>query len=97
MSQSTVAPDAPAVRNRRRLVIGQVVRDSRDKTAKVVVQQEFKHPKYEKRMRRRSIYMAHDEKNEAKAGDVVELRETRRLSKTKFWCLARVLKRAGER
>ncbi|MDR0361282.1 MAG: 30S ribosomal protein S17 [Planctomycetota bacterium] len=64
------------------------------KSIRVSVTREFKHPKYEKRVRRKNSYVAHDEKEEAKVGDVVEIMETRKLSKTKNWRLVKILKRA---
>ena len=81
-------------RTRRRIVTGVVTSDKMDKTIKVTVQRDFKHPKYEKRIRRQTVYTAHDEANEAKTGDMVEITETRKLSKTKGWRLVKVLKRA---
>jgi len=58
-------------RTRRRIVTGVVTSDKMDKTIKVTVQRDFKHPKYEKRIRRQTVYTAHDEANEAKTGDTV--------------------------
>ncbi len=81
-------------RRTRRMASGVVANAKNAKTIKVVALREFKHPKYEKRIRRRTVYMAHDEKGEAKVGDTVLLRQTRRLSKTKSWMLVKVLKRA---
>ena len=81
-------------RTRRRIVTGVVTSDKMDKTIKVTVQRDFKHPKYEKRIRRQTVYAAHDEANEAKAGDTVEIAETRKLSRTKAWRLVKILKRA---
>jgi small subunit ribosomal protein S17 len=81
-------------RTKRRVVTGVVTSDKMDKTIKVTVQRELKHAKYEKRVRRATVYAAHDEKNEAKDGDTVEIVESRRLSKSKTWRLAKVLRRA---
>ncbi len=80
-------------RNRRRLVTGLVTSDKMDKTIKVTVERQIKHPLYEKRLRRRTVYAAHDENNEARLGDMVEIMETRKLSKTKCWRLVKVLRR----
>ncbi len=88
MTENSVA------RNQRRSVVGVVTSDKADKTIKVTVERQVKHPKYEKRVRQRTVYTAHDEKNEAKNGDQVELMETRKLSKTKCWRLVNILKRA---
>ncbi|MCX7935439.1 MAG: 30S ribosomal protein S17 [Planctomycetota bacterium] len=97
MSAETSAAAAPLLRRRpRRMASGVVASARMAKTIKVVAVREFKHPKYEKRIRRRTVYMAHDEKGEAKVGDTVLLRQTRRLSKTKCWMLVKVLKRAND-
>ena len=85
---------APVERTRRRVVTGRVVSDKMNKSIRVSVTREFKHPKYEKRISRSTIYVAHDEHNDARAGDTVEITETRPLSKTKRWRLVKVLVRA---
>ena len=77
-------------RSRRRTVEGQVVSNKMQKTIRVRVLREFKHPKYEKRIRRQTIYVAHDEKEEATMGDTVVITETRPLSRTKRWRLVKV-------
>lgn len=82
-----------AARKARRTLIGTVVSTKMAKTIRVSVMREFKHPKYEKRVRRNATYVAHDENNESKVGDTVEIMETRKLSKTKNWRLVKVLKR----
>ena len=81
-------------RSRRRTVEGQVVSNKMQKTIRVRVLRAFKHPKYEKRIRRQTIYIAHDEKEEAKMGDTVQITETRPLSKTKRWRLVKVMIKA---
>ena len=73
--------------------MGVVTSDKGDKTIRVVCDFSVKHPKYGKYMRRRTVLHAHDEKNEAKTGDRVELMVSRPISKTKFWRLVRVLPR----
>jgi len=83
-----------ATRNQRRILIGIVTSDKMDKTIKVTIQRQTKHPLYEKRVNRKTVCTVHDEKNEAKAGDTVEIVETRKLSKTKCWRLNKILKRA---
>ena len=83
-----------AERTNRRSLQGIVKSTKMQKTILVVVTREFKHPKYEKRVRRTKHYAVHDENAEAKQGDTVEIMETRKLSKTKNWRLVRVLKRA---
>ena len=80
-----------ATRNRRRTVVGRVTSDKMDKTIKVSIVRQVKHPIYEKRLNRTSTFAAHDEKNEAKVGDLVEIMECRRQSKTKAFRLVKVL------
>ena len=83
-----------ATRNRRRTMVGVVTSDKMDKTIKVMLQRQVKHPVYEKRLNRKTVLTAHDEKNDAKTGDTVEVMETRKLSKSKTWRLVKVLRRA---
>src|SRR6185437_8582533 len=80
-----------------RTIIGVVASDKGDKTVKVVVNYQTRHPKYGKYLKRRTVLHAHDEKNEAKEGDTVELAECRPLSKTKHHRLVRIVQRAPER
>lgn len=79
----------------RRTRIAVVDTDKRDKTIKVRIDRLVKHQKYGKFLRRRSVLHVHDEKNEARAGDVVEIMECRPISKTKSWRLLRVVRRAA--
>lgn len=81
-------------RGRRIEVTGEVVSNKMDKTISVLVTRMVKHAKYGKYMKRSSIFKAHDEKNEAKMGDVVRIHETRPLSKTKRWALTAVVETA---
>jgi len=90
----TVEEQKKAPRKPRRTYQGVVVSDPRDKTIKVVVEELTKHPRYNKYLRRRSGLHVHDEKNEAHTGDVVEIAETRPISKTKTWRLVRVVRRS---
>lgn len=71
--------------------IGMVVSDKGEKTIKVVFTFTKKHRKYHKYIRRSTTLHAHDEKNEAKIGDKVEVTSCRRISKTKSWRLSRIL------
>lgn len=82
-------------RKARRARIAVVERDSRAKTIRVRIDRQVQHPKYGKYQRRRTILHVHDEKNEARAGDVVEVVECRPISKTKTWRLARIVRRAA--
>ena len=92
-TQTAPKPSRPLLRK----IIGIVASDKGNKTIKVVVNFQTRHPKYGKYLKRRTVLHAHDEKNEAKEGDTVELAECRPLSKTKHHRLLRVVERAGER
>lgn len=83
-----------AQRNSRRVLRGTVSSDAMDKTITVVVERFYKHPKYEKFMRRHKKYHAHDEANDAHPGDVVEIVECRPMSKIKRWRLNKIVERA---
>ncbi|GAB4159553.1 MAG: hypothetical protein Kow00107_08010 [Planctomycetota bacterium] len=78
-------------RGRRKSVIGVVASDKMDKTITVRVERLVQHPKYKKFIRRWTALKAHDENNEARIGDTVEIMETRPLSKTKRWRLVRIV------
>jgi small subunit ribosomal protein S17 len=80
-----------------RTVVGVVASDKGDKTIKVVVNYQTKHPKYGKYLKRRTVLHAHDERNDAKEGDTVEIAECRPLSRTKHHRLVRIVERAPER
>jgi small subunit ribosomal protein S17 len=82
-------------RGRRRTAIGVVTSDKMDKTRRVEIPRLVKHPRYGKYIKRRTICKMHDEKNESRKGDTVELMETRPLSKTKSWRLVRVVTRGA--
>lgn len=81
-------------RGRKIEVVGEVISDKMDKTVSVLIYRMVKHPKYGKYVKKTSVFKAHDEKNEAKIGDIVKIRETRPLSKTKRWALAEVVETA---
>ena len=86
-----------ADRAQRKVRLGVVVSDARDKTRKVAISFSTKHPKYGKYIRRRTVLHVHDEQNESKVGDRVEVAECRPLSKTKSWVLVKVLEPALEK
>ena len=71
----------------KRVLEGVVVSDKNDKTIVVKVERRLRHPVLKKTVRLSKKYHAHDEKNEAKTGDVVRIEETRPLSKQKHWTL----------
>jgi small subunit ribosomal protein S17 len=80
-----------------RTIEGVVASDKGDKTIKVVVNYQTKHPKYGKYLKRRTVLHAHDEKNEAKEGDTVQIAECRPLSRTKHHRLLKIVQKAPER
>jgi small subunit ribosomal protein S17 len=94
---STATPPDAAIRSRLRTIIGIVASDKGNKSIKVVVNYQTMHPKYGKYLKRRTVLHAHDEKNEAKEGDTVEITECRPLSKTKHHRLLRIVQKAPER
>ncbi len=79
-------------RGMRRVVTGKVVSDKMDKTITVRQERLVKHPLYGKYIRRATSYKAHDENNQARTGDVVEIAYGRPISKTKNWRLVRVVR-----
>ena len=72
-----------------------VVKNNSAKTITVSLGRLVKHPKYGKYLHRTTTYKVHDEKNQAKVGDEVEIMESRPFSKTKRWCLIKVAKKAA--
>ncbi len=82
-------------RTLRRVRRGVVISDARDKTIKVVNQWSRQHVKYGKTIRRRTTLHVHDEKNEARKGDIVEVMACRPISKQKSWRLVRVIESPG--
>ena len=84
-----------AKKSLKRTLIGKVVSDKREKTVTVLVERGVMHPLYGKLMVRSSKYHAHDEQGEYKLGDVVEITESRPLSKTKNWVATRLVQKAA--
>jgi small subunit ribosomal protein S17 len=80
-----------------RTIRGVVASDKAHKTIKVVVDYQTRHPKYGKFLKRSTVLHAHDEKNEAKEGDTVEIAECRPLSRHKHHRLLRVVDKAPEK
>ncbi len=78
-------------RNSRRSFVGVVVSNKMHKTIKVELVRRVPHPKFRKIVKRSTSVFAHDEKEEAKVGDKVEVMETRPISKSKCWRLMEVL------
>jgi small subunit ribosomal protein S17 len=73
---------------------GRVVSDKMDKTVTVLVERRVTHPLYSKVVKKSKKYHAHDEKNEYKEGDMVEIKSTRPVSKTKAWVVSRLIEAA---
>src|SRR5436305_1634338 len=80
---------------KRRVVVGTVVSDKMQKTIVVKVDRRVRHAMYKKYLNRSRRFKAHDEKNEAKIGDLVTLVESRALSREKRWVLQSILRKAG--
>jgi small subunit ribosomal protein S17 len=78
-------------RARRRVRTGVVQSDKADKTISVRIDRLVRHPKYGKLLKRTTVLQAHDERNEARQGDRVEITECRPISKTKSWRLSKRL------
>ena len=81
-------------RNYRKVRIGKVVSDKMDKTVVVAIQDNVKHPKYGKVIKRTVKFKAHDENNECAVGDKVSIMETRPLSKEKRWRVVEIIEKA---
>jgi len=97
-TSSATAGGAAAGRkkNTKRVLIGTVVGDKMDKTRVVVVERRLAHAKYGKYMTKRARYKAHDEKNQYRVGDRVEIIESRPLSRDKRWRVERLVERPQE-
>ncbi len=78
----------------RKSLVGEVTSKMGDKSVKVTYFYKTPHPVYGKEVKRKTVLHAHDEKNEAKIGDKVEISETRPLSKLKRWRVVRVVEAA---
>ncbi len=75
-------------------MVGVVKSDKTSKTRRVEIPRTKKYPKYGKYVRTRTVCYVHDENNETACGDVVEIEESRPMSKTKRWTLLRIVKKA---
>ena len=90
MTEAQTQPKAKVVRS----LVGKVVSDARAKTVTVLVERRVKHELYGKIVAKSNKYHAHDENNEFHIGDVVEISESRPLSKTKNWVVTRLVEKA---
>lgn len=84
------------LQGKHKIKTGLVISDKMNKTITVESKRLVKHPKFGKFLKKITIYKAHDEQNQAKRGDEVEIVQTRPLSKTKHWRLLRVVKKDVE-
>jgi small subunit ribosomal protein S17 len=89
---STGAPEAPKTIT---TMIGTVESDKRAKSRTVLVARKTMHPKYGKYVAKKTVLQVHDEKNESKLGDTVEVKPCRPMSKTKKWTLVRIVERGN--
>jgi small subunit ribosomal protein S17 len=85
MSEATVS---------KRTLVGRVVSDKMEKTVTVLIERRVKHPLYGKIIVQSKKFHAHNDNNEAKHGDLVEIEETRPISKTKAWRVTKLLEKA---
>jgi small subunit ribosomal protein S17 len=95
MTQPAAAQTGTAERGKRRVALGVVTSDKMNKTRRVEIPRLVKHPRYGKYIRRRTICHVHDETNESRQGDTVEIVESRPYSRTKHWRLIRVVIKAA--
>jgi small subunit ribosomal protein S17 len=94
MSESVAEErDAAPAQPQRTQKIGRVVSDKMEKTVVVSVDSVRRHPLYRKRITRTSKFLAHDEQNACKPGDIVRIEETRPLSKRKRWIVREIVER----
>jgi small subunit ribosomal protein S17 len=80
----------------RRILIGVVKSDRMNKSRRVEIERFVRHPKYTKIVRRKTVCHVHDEENESRIGDKVEIEESRPISKLKRWRLVRVVEKNKE-
>ncbi len=80
----------------KKILKGTVISDKMDKTVVVSVERVFQHPLYKKTIKTTKKYKAHDEENKCRVGDVVEIIESRPISKTKRWKVLRIFKEGEE-
>jgi small subunit ribosomal protein S17 len=83
-------------RQRRKTEIGVVTSDKMQKTRRVEIERLVPHPKYGKFLRKRTVCHAHDEENSSHLGDLVEIMETRPLSKLKRWRIVRIVRQGAQ-
>jgi len=95
-SPANATPKQAPARRPRKTEVGVVTSDKMNKTRRVVVERLVPHDKYGKLMKRRTVCHTHDEANESHVGDLVEIMETRPLSKLKRWRLVRIIRKGAQ-
>ena len=86
--------DTEKVTRHKKILIGTVLSDKMDKTVVVQVKRLFMHPRYKKYVRKNATYKAHDETNQCRIGDKVQIIESRPISKDKCWRVSKVVEKA---
>ncbi len=94
IAEAGTAAQVESPKKNTRTLVGKVVSDKRSKTITVLIERRTKHELYGKIVARNSKYHAHDENGEYKMGDIVEIAETRPISKTKAWVATRLVQKA---
>jgi small subunit ribosomal protein S17 len=84
------------MKEQRKRLVGRVTSDKMEKTVVVTIERTSRHPLYGKVLRRGRNYKAHNENNQAKAGDLVRIVESRPMSREKHWTVEAILRKAGE-
>jgi small subunit ribosomal protein S17 len=97
MTEASRASNKTPARTPRKTEVGMVTSDKMTKTRRVIIERLVPHPKYGKMMRLRTICHAHDEANTSHIGDVVEIMETRPLSKLKRWRIVKIVRLGAQR
>ena len=95
MNATNVNDSVNTDKSLKRSLVGRVVSNKMDKTVTVLVERKVKHPVYGKYVLRSTKFHAHDESNAVNEGDLVEIAETRPLSRTKSWTVTRVVQAAA--
>lgn len=96
MTESTATTEVKA-RGQRRSRVGVVVADAKQKTVRIRLDFQLKHPKYGKYLKKQKVVQVHDEENVCRAGDVVEIHECRPISRTKSWRVARKVRESASK
>ena len=84
------------MKEHRKRLVGRVTSDKMEKTVVVTIERTSRHPLYGKVLRRGRNYKAHNENNQAKAGDLVRIVESRPMSREKHWTVEAILRKVGE-